>query len=224
MMSLRRFALAPAAFASAALAAALIAAPALAAVLQQPPEEAARAAGGIHAITKDVGKIEALLKSSGWVSPHLKGKPLYMISFRSCPDCIRFETEQFPDLQKAKIDTRVIMVARRAKSTAPERTGVGELWATRSWKTYETWTNMPVDAWTGEGLKSGDADPARAALVEKGRVLVDDLRPLLAENGIELRYPTLIWKDAAGQLRGCACEDRSEYKYIRSELGLPPEG
>jgi hypothetical protein len=210
-------------FSSLALGAVLIAAPALAAVLRQSPEDAARAAGGIHDITMDAPKIEALLKSSGWVSPHIKGKPLYMISFRSCPDCIRFETEQFPDLQKAKIDTRVIMVARRAKSTAPERTGVGELWATRSWKAYETWTGMPVDAWTGEGLKSGDDDPKRAALVEKGRALVDDLRPLLAENGIELRYPTLIWKDAHGQLRGCACEDRSEYKYIRSELGLPVE-
>jgi len=192
-------------------------------VLHQSPQDAARAAGGIHTISKDAPKIEALLKSSGWVSPRLKGKPLYMISFRSCPDCIRFETEQFPDLQKAKIDTRVIMVARRAKSTAPERTGVAELWAARNWKTYEGWTETPVDAWTGDGLKSGDSDPARAALVEKGRVLVETLTPLLAENGIELRYPTLIWNDAHGQLRGCACEDRSEYKYIRSELGLPVE-
>jgi hypothetical protein len=202
---------------------AMVAAPALAAVLQQPPEQAALARGGIHSITKDAPKIEALLRQAGWVSPHIKGKPLYMLSFRSCPDCIRFETEQFPDLHKAKIDTRVIVVARRAKSTEPERTGVAEVWATRSWKTFEDWTTTPVDAWTGEGLKSGDTDPARAALVEKGRVLVDQLTPLLAENNIELRYPTLIWKDAKGQLRGCACEDRSEYKYIRSELGLPPE-
>jgi hypothetical protein len=212
-------------FAALTIGAALIAASALAAVppLQQPPEQAALARGGIHTITKDAPKIEALLKGAGWVSPHIKGKTLYMLSFRSCPDCIRFETEQFPDLHKAKIDTRVIVVARRTKSTAPERTGVGELWATRSWKTYETWTEMPVDAWTGEGLKSGDTDPKRAALVEKGRVLVDQLTPLLAENNIELRYPTLIWKDQQGQLRGCACEDRTEYKYIRSELGLPAE-
>ena len=206
------------------IAAALVAAPALAAVLQQSPEQAALAAGGIHSITKDAAKIEALLKSSGWVSPHLKGKALYMVSFRSCPDCIRFETEEFPDLQKANIDTRVIMVARRAKSTEPERTGVAELWAKRDWKTYETWTTMPVDAWTGEGLKSGDTDPARAALVEKGRVFTEDLRPLLAENGIELRYPTLIWKDEHGRLRGCACEQRETYRYIRSELGLPADG
>jgi hypothetical protein len=216
---------APIRLAPALAAAALLTAPALGlaagAVLQQSPEDAAKAAGGIHTITKDAGRIEHLLKASGWVSPHLHGRALYMLSFRSCPDCIRFETEEFPDLQKANIDTRVIMVARRTKSTAPERTGVGELWATRSWKTYEDWTATPVDAWTGDGMKSGDSDPARAALVEKGRVLVDELRPLLAENGIELRYPTLIWKDADGQLRGCACEDRVEYKYIRSELGLP---
>jgi hypothetical protein len=221
-MSLRH--LAPALLIPGLLAAALVGGLASAAVLKQPPEALARAAGGIHAITKDAVKIEALLKHAGWVSPHLKGKTLYMLSFRSCSDCIRFESEQFPDLHKAGVDTRVILVARRAKSTAPERTGVGELWATRSWKTFETWTSTPVDAWTGEGLKSGDDDPARAALVEKGRVLVDQLTPLLAENGIELRYPTLIWKDAKGQLRGCACEERETYKYIRSELGLPPEG
>ena len=219
--------LAPAPLSPALLAVSLLTAPALGlaagAVLQQSPEDAAKAAGGIHPITKDAGKIEAMLKGSGWVSPHLKGKALYMISFRSCPDCIRFETEQFPDLHKANVDTRVIMVARRAKSTAPERTGVGELWAARSWKTYEDWTATPVDAWTGDGMKSGDTDQARAALVEKGRVLVDDLRPLLAENGIELRYPTLIWKDEHGQLRGCACEQRETYRYIRSELGLPAD-
>ena len=226
-MLLRRFASARPASArlgAAVLIAWLFGAPALAATLRQPPEQAANPRGGIHTITKDVGKIAALLKGAGWVSPHLKGKALYMVSFRSCSDCVRFETEQFPDLHKAHIDTRVIVVARRAKSTAPERTAVGELWATRSWKTFETWTSMPVDAWTGEGLKSGDTDPARAALVEKSRVLVEQLQPLLAENGIELAYPTLIWRNAEGQLRGCACEGPETYKYVRSELGLPAAG
>jgi hypothetical protein len=190
--------------------------------LRQPPEEAARAAGGVHTLVKDAGRIRTLLRSAGWVSPGLKGRVLYMISFRSCPDCIRFETEAFPDLHRAGVDTRVIMVARRPKSTAPERTGVAELWAKRSWATYETWTSMPVDAWTGEGLPSGDDDPQRAALVEKGRVLIDELRPLLLENGVELRYPTLVWTTPEGRLRACACEDRATYRYIRSELGLSP--
>ena len=191
------------------------------AVLQQPPEMAALARGGIHTITKDRAKIEGMLKDSGWVSPGLKGRQVWMISFRSCPDCIRFESEAFPALHKAGVDTRVILVARRSKSTAPERTGVGEVWANRKWEMFEHWTSMPVDAWTGEGLASGDTDPARAALVERARTFIDQLTPLLAENGVELRYPTLIWKTKAGALRACACEERETYGYILSELGVP---
>jgi hypothetical protein len=176
--------------------------------------------GGIHTITKDKAKILRLLKTSGWVSPHLNGRVLWMVSFRSCPDCIRFEREQFPDLHAAKVDTRVIVIARRPKSTAPERTGVAELWAKRSWKTFEDWTSIPVDAFTGEGLPSGDTDPARAALVEKSRVFIDELTPLLAENGLPMHYPTLIWSDAKGRLRGCACEEPETYAYFRKDFGL----
>ncbi len=176
--------------------------------------------GGIHTITKDKAKILKLLNQSGWVSPHIKGKPLWMVSFRSCPDCIRFEKEQFDALHRSGVDTRVIVIARRSKSTAPERTGVGELWAKREWKTYEDWTSIPVDAFTGEGLKSGDDDPARAALVEKGRKFIDDLTPLLAENGLPMHYPTLIWQDAKGRLRGCACEEPETYEFFRRDLGV----
>lgn len=177
-------------------------------------------AGGIHTITRDKAKILRLLGQSGWVSPRLKGRVLWMVSFRSCPDCIRFEKEQFPDLHKAGVDTRVIMVARRPKSTAPERTGVAELWAKRSWKTFEDWNAIPVDAFTGEGLPSGDTDPARAALVEKGRVFIDRLTPLLQENGLPMYYPTLIWTDAKGRLRGCACEEAETYAFFRKDFGL----
>lgn len=177
--------------------------------------------GGIHTITKDKAKILALLNKSGWVSPHLKGKTLWMISFRSCPDCIRFEKEQFDALHKAGVDTRVIMIARRSKSTPYERTGVGELWAKRDWKTYEDWTSIPVDAFTGEGMPSGDVDPTRVALVERGRKFIDDLTPLLAENGLPMHYPTLIWKDSKGRLRGCACEEGETYSFFRADIGVP---
>ena len=176
--------------------------------------------GGIHTITHDGAKILRLLDRSGWVSPHLKGRVLWMVSFRSCPDCIRFEKEQFPDLHKAGVDTRVIMIARRAKSTAPERAGVAELWARRSWKTYEDWTSIPVEAFTGEGMPSGDADPKRAALVEKSRVFTDQITPLLKENGLPMYWPLLIWTDAKGRLRGCACEDAESYAFFRKDIGL----
>jgi hypothetical protein len=143
-----------------------------------------------------------------------------MISFRSCPDCIRFEKEQFDALHHANVDTRVVVIARRAKSTPAERTGVGELWAKRQWKMYEDWTSIPVEAFTGEGLPSGDSDPERAALVEQSRKFIDDLTPLLAENGLPMHYPTLIWKDAKGRLRGCACEEPETYSFFVSDFGL----
>ena len=214
----------PAAFLALVLASAVAAAAAVAmlATPVQADEPVVLPNGGIHSLTKDEDKIRALLSGSGWVSPGLsKTRWLYMVSFRSCPDCIRFETEQFPDIHKAGIDTRLILTARRARSSAPERSGVAELWAHRSWKTFETWTGMPVDAWTAEGLPSADTDPDRAALLEKSRALVDDLRPLLEENGVRFAYPTLIWQGPDGHLRGCACEDRITYPYIRAELGLP---
>lgn len=177
--------------------------------------------GGIHKLLIDEDKIKAALEGAGWVSPNPKNdRFVYMVSFRSCPDCIRFEQEEFPKLAKGGLSPRVIVVTRRARSTLPERSGSAELWAKRDWKTFETWTGMPVDAWTAAGLPNADTDPDRAALVEKGRVLVETLRPLLAENGVSFAYPTLIWKAADGHLEGCACEARETYPFIRQKLGL----
>ena len=174
-----------------------------------------------HTLVRHRAEIETLLNQAGWVSPGLSpSHALYMVSFRSCTDCIRFEKEEFPRLHASGVDTRVIVVARRSYSDAPERAGVAELWRGRSWKTYEGWTSIPVSAWTAEGLPTAEADPASAALVEKSRLFIDRIRPLLAENGVTLAYPTLIWRDAEGHLRGCACESRETYRFVRSELGI----
>jgi hypothetical protein len=176
-------------------------------------------------VTKHQAEIAQLLKSAGWVSPGLKGGPLYMVSFRSCPDCIRFKTEEFPRLQAAGVDTRVIEIARRdvngvAKSTPVERATVAQLWLTRDWKLMQAWEAVPVDAWKAPGIPPADGDLARMAVVESGRSLVDRLRPLLKDNGVELRYPTLVWWNAKGEMRACACEKRETYRFVRRELGV----
>jgi hypothetical protein len=176
-------------------------------------------------ITRHQPEISQLLQSAGWVSPGLKGKPLYMVSFRSCPDCIRFKTEEFPRLQAAGVDTRVIEIARRdvngvAKSTPVERATVAQLWLTRDWKLMEAWESVPVDAWKAPGIPPADGDLARSSVVEGGRALVDALRPLLKDNGVDLRYPTLVWWNAKGEMRACACEKRETYRFVRRELGV----
>lgn len=176
-------------------------------------------------IVRHQAEITKILETSGWVSPGLKRTNLYMVSFRTCPDCIRFKTEQFPDFHKAGVDTRVIEIARRdvngvAKSTPAERATVAELWIGRSWKLMEQWESVPPAAWTAPGIKPADGDLVRTAVVDAGRKTVDDLRPLLKDNGVNFAYPLLVWWNDKGEMRACACEKRETYRFVRKELGV----
>jgi hypothetical protein len=178
-----------------------------------------------HTIKSHQAEIGKALEGAGWVSPKIGPGKLYMVSYRSCPDCIRFEDEMFPKLQAAGVDTRVIMVARadlngQSRSTPPERATVAELWINRSWKLYQQWTAVkPATAWTAPGVAPADGDTARTAVVDAGHNLVEQLRPMLKDNGIKFAYPTLIWWDKKGVMRGCACEKAQTYRYVLKELG-----
>lgn len=175
-------------------------------------------------VTRDAAEIGAILKSAGWVSPGLKGKTLYMVSFRTCPDCVRYMDEEFPKLHAAGVDTRVIEIARRdrngvAKSTPAERATVAELWINRDWKLLQAWEAAPPDAWKAPGLPAADGDMARTAVIEAGRRTVDDLTRLMKPNGVKFAYPLLVWWDDEGRMRSCACEKRETYRFVRRELG-----
>ena len=176
-------------------------------------------------IAKHQAEISQLLQQAGWVSPGTGKRPLYMVSFRTCPDCLRFKDEEFPKLTRAGVDTRVIEIARRdvnglPKSTPVERTTVAQLWLTRDWRLLEAWYAVPADAWKAPGIPPADGDMARSAVVEGGRSFVDRLAALLKDNGVDLRYPTLIWWDGQGRMRGCACEKRETYRFVEKELGV----
>jgi len=178
-----------------------------------------------HTIKTHQAQIASILNGAGWVSPKLPGQTLYMVSYRSCPDCIRFEKVEFPKLHAVGVDTRVIVVARAdlnglSKSTPAERATVAELWVNRSWPLLEAWLAVsPPDAWTATGLPRADGDAARTAVVEAGRKLVVDLPPLLKDNGVRFAYPTLIWWTSTGIMRGCACEKPQSYRFVEKELG-----
>lgn len=175
-------------------------------------------------IAKNQAEIGKILEQSGWVSPGNKGPKLYMVSYRTCTDCIRFEKTEFPKLWKAGVDTRVIMIARSDKngverSTPAERATVAELWANRKWALHEAWTAGNPDLWTAPGIAPADGDIGRTALVEASRKLVDDLTPLMKKNGVSFAYPLLVWWDDKGVMRGCACEQAESYRFVRKELG-----
>jgi hypothetical protein len=175
-------------------------------------------------ITKHQAEIAQILEHAGWVSPGAKGRKLYMIGYRSCEDCVRFKAEELPKLLNAGVDTRIIEIARAdknglARSTPAERATVAELWLNRSWALAEQWDKTPIDAWTAPGVPPADGDTARTAVIEAGRDMVDQLIPLLKDNGINFAYPTLIWWNDKGEMRGCACEKRQTYRFVEKELG-----
>jgi hypothetical protein len=177
-----------------------------------------------HTVTKDQAEIAQALDQAGWVSPHLTGPKLYMISFRSCADCIRFVETEFPKLQAAGVDTRVIEIARadrngQAHSTPTERATVAELWTNRSWKLFQQWSASTPTAWTAPGVPPADGDAARTAVVEAGRALVTALIPQLKDNGVDFAYPTLVWWTKDGKMRACACEKPQTYRFVEKELG-----
>lgn len=176
-------------------------------------------------IDKHQVEIAKILEGAGWVSPGGEAK-LYMISFRSCPDCIRFEKEMFPALHKKKVDTRVILVARAdtegvSHSTPVERATVAALWLSRGagWPLYEAWKDAPIEGWTAPGIPPADGDMARTAVVDIGRKMVTDLKPLLKDNGVDFAYPLLVWWTKDGEMHACACDKPQMYRKVRKELG-----
>jgi hypothetical protein len=177
-------------------------------------------------IDRHAVEITRSLERAGWVTPGPRGGPkLYMISFRSCPDCIRFKQEEVPKLKAAGVEIREIFVARRdskggvTRSTPAERSTVAELWLNRSWPLVERWMAVPPDAWAAPGIRPADGDLAREAVVEAGRTLVDDLTPQLKANGVTFAYPLLVWWTKDGEMRACACEKPQTYRFVRRDLG-----
>lgn len=174
-------------------------------------------------IVRHQAEIARLLETSGWVSAGAKGPRLYMVSFRSCTDCVRFKTEVAPQLLAEGVDLRVIVVARRdrnglSRSSPAERATVAELWINRSGPLMKRWDSTPPDAWTAPGVPAADGDAARTAVVEAGRDMTERLTPLLKANGIDFAYPLLVWWNQDGEMRGCACESSRTYRFVRREL------
>ena len=181
-------------------------------------------------IVKDQAEIQKLLESAGAVSPQRTGPWLYMITYRACAPCARYQREEFPKLAEANVDTRVIVYARPDRegvsmSTPAERSTVAEMWINpdRSWNLYLQWMAVPRREWGAPGVKPSDGDIARTAVVDASRQFIEKLTPLLKGNGLGTEYPLLIWRDRDGYLKACACADRRSYAFVRHDLGVADE-
>ena len=176
-------------------------------------------------IGKRQAEIAKALETAGWVSPGLTGPKLYVVAYRGCADCDRYAAAEFPALQKAGVDTRVILIARpdlngQAQSTAAERATVAELWANRNWGLYQRWSANPAASWTAQSVPAADGDVARTAVIEAGRDMVARLTPLLKANGVRFAYPMLVWWTKDGKMEACACTSPRLWPPVRRDLGL----
>jgi hypothetical protein len=177
-----------------------------------------------HAVTTNQAAIAQALDQSGWVSPHLTGPRLYVVVYRACNACNAFQQAEFPKLQAADVDTRVVVIARpdlngQPRSTPAERATVAELWTNRSWRLFQQWSLAQPAAWTAPDIAPADGDAARSAVIEVGRQLASTLGSLLGQNGVRFDYPLMVWWTKDGRMRACAGGDPHAWRFIEKELG-----
>ncbi len=177
-------------------------------------------------LKKHAEEIGQLLENSGWVSPGLDGPAIYKISFRACPDCVRFKEDAFPRLHQAGVDTRVIVFARedrngKPRSTVGERAAIAEIWKHRDWDFYSQWFDIPMSVYDTleDRPPNVEGDPERLALVDKSQIFNARMRELLAQNGVQIAYPAILWK-VDGKWRICMCEKPKQVEMMLNELGV----
>ena len=168
--------------------------------------------------------IQTLLDQADYLSPGKKGRWVYLVTYRGCKPCRDYEAQEFPKLQAAGIETRVIVYTLAddkgvKRSTPPERATVAELWLTRNWAFYQAWQSATDDTWTADGLTSADTDWGRRAVVIGAQDYVNQLAAELRNNKVTVGFPLVIWRDKNNQLRVCGCTTDKAFHFIREDLG-----
>ncbi|MCS6624630.1 hypothetical protein N0B44_17065 [Roseibacterium beibuensis] len=177
-------------------------------------------------VTRNQAEIQQMLDESSWLSAGGGGEPVYIIGYRDSAAMQRYEREEAPKLRAAGVEVRIIVFARPdreglAQSTAAERATVAELWLTRDWTLYQRWTATPSNNWSAAGIPAADGNLARGAVVDIGRTFAADLGQALAQEGLRISYPLVIWRDREGFMKACACSDSRSWAFVRDDLDAP---
>ena len=168
--------------------------------------------------------IQTLLDQADYLSPGKKDRWVYLVTYRGCKACRDYENQEFPKLQAAGIETRVIVYTLAddkgvKRSTPAERATVAELWLTRNWAFYQAWQSATDDTWTADGLTSADTDWGRRAVVIGAQDYVNQLAAELRNDKVTVGFPLIIWRDKNNQIRVCGCTTDKAYHFIREDLG-----
>ena len=177
--------------------------------------------GAPRTLTKDQAALSAELERSGWVSPHVNGKIVYVLVTGECDACAKFETGALEALPARGVDTRVIVVAPadvngKAKATPQDRAAVAEFWINRDWSLYRRW-RAPSPT-TMAGLAPADGDVARTAVVDAAQRSAASIASLLRKNGVTFGYPMAIWWNKAGQMRASLVDNPTAARKAEREI------
>lgn len=177
--------------------------------------------GSPHTLKKEQASLAYELQRTGWVSPHVNGKIVYVLVNRECPACGTFEVGALEALQARGVDTRIIVVAPgpvkgKAISTPQDRASVAEFWLNRDWNLYRRWRERSPTTMAGE--QPADGDMARTAVVETASRSADTIADLLKRNGVKFGYPMAIWWNKAGDMRASLVDNPTASRKAEREI------
>lgn len=176
-------------------------------------------------VTQNQKQIQTLLEQSGFAASGKEGPEVWVITYRNCASCKVWEEQELPKFEAISADIRIVPFAPvdvegKTITTPSERTTIAEIWLNRSYPLYRQWRTAPEEAWQ-PSFRAADSDLARTAVVGASRDFIAKLEPLLANNGVPIRYPLVIWRDATQHIKVCACSDERMYHYVRDDLNAP---
>lgn len=192
------------------------------AVYQKPPVPGRMLPRHPSTVKVGVAELTDALEHGPWVSPGLKGKRIYKLGFRTCPDCIRWDKTEMKAYHDAGIDTREIIYA-RAKDTPAIKAVTADLACTREWTIYERWMADVPEAYTEKyGMPPApETDQRRTACLQWGQIVHDRVKAVMKQNGWALEVPALFWRAPNGDWRVFLGDDHRAKREIRRELGVP---
>ncbi|MDC7682963.1 hypothetical protein PQU92_06730 [Asticcacaulis sp. BYS171W] len=176
-------------------------------------------------VTQNQKEIQTLLDASGFAASGKEGPEMWVITYRNCASCKVWEEQELPKFEAIAADIRIVPFAPmdvegKTKTTPSERATIAEIWLNRSYSLYRQWRAAPEETWQPD-FRAADGDLARTAVVGASRDFITQLEPLLANNGVPIRYPLIIWRDGAEHIKICACSDERMYHYVRDDLHAP---
>ena len=176
---------------------------------------------GVVNLTNATDVLEQTLDSIAYTSPKEENSVIYQISFRTCPPCIRAHDDILPQLREAGIETRLVTTARNWSSTAHERAAVVENARRKDWSFTQDWwaDKSPKRFYAKTDLPPIEGDVAREAELERLQDHVYEIVNILARNGEDFAFPTLIWQTQDGSYKASVGYNPALTEIILSDIG-----